>query len=228
LLQHQIRLQEKFPGIEHLLLESNRGFPGGANAGLQKAFQDSEWALFLTNDCLLKVFHQPETPALVAPLIWARKEGRVDSLGGNFQVDRAHLSHCKSHEDFDQAKEKYIPGTAFWIHRDVFNKLNGFDESLEMFWEDVDFSLRASHAGFPLLVDDRTQILHAIGKTTHKNSHYTTYLFQRNRKRISLKYSKKPHVVYTHLLKSWGQMGFHHLKNQNWDRLLLLTKAIRD
>lgn len=227
--EHQIRLFERFPRISHLVLEQNRGFPGGANAGLQKAFATDEWALFLTNDCLLKTFEVPKCgPALIAPLIWGRKEGRVDSLGAQFRINSAHLSHCKSEIEFERASQKYVPGTAFWMHREVFEKTGGFDEKLEMFWEDVDLSLRAEELGFPLLVDASTKILHAIGKTTHKNPHYTTYLFQRNRKKISLKYTDNPTAVYFNLWSSWSQMGFHHLRKGNWDRLSLLVKAIQD
>lgn len=226
--QHQTRLISLFPQIEHLRTESNKGFTGGANAGLKSAFKSSEWVLFLTNDCQLKEISIPQKPGLIAPLIWARKEGRVDSVGGRFEIHRAHLSHCKSTDEFERAYEKYVPGTGFWIHRSVFESLHGFDESLHMFWEDVDFSLRAARAGFELRADTGTKILHAIGKTTHKDMHYTTYLFQRNRKRISLKYSQKPLLVYGHLFSSWGRMGFTHIKNRNWEKLQLLRKAIQD
>ncbi|MEZ0391376.1 MAG: glycosyltransferase family 2 protein [Pseudobdellovibrionaceae bacterium] len=228
LVQHQTRLQESFPKIEHLQIENNRGYPGGANAGLKQAFQNSEWVLFLTNDCQLLEWQTPPTPGLIAPLIWARKIGRVDSLGGSFEIHRAHLSHCKSEEEFSKAENSYVPGTAFWLHRDIFNSVGGFDESLEMFWEDVDFSLRVAQAGYPLQTDSKTQILHAVGKTTHKNSHYTTYLFQRNRKRISLKYAKKNWPVYFHLSKSWGRLGWIHLRRGDFAKLRLLHKAICD
>lgn len=228
--EHQMGLREKFPLIQHLVLETNLGFPGGANAGLKKAFQaGSSWVLFLTNDCLLQEVQIPEGPAvLMAPLIWRRKLGQVDSMGGHFQIDRAHLTHCKTLQEFEASPQKYIPGTAFWIHQDIFQATGGFDTSLEMFWEDVDLSLRVEKSGFPLVVDPRTKVLHAMGKTTRKNPHYTTYLFQRNRKKISLRYTQNPNTVYLRLWASWGQMGFRHLQKRNWQKLRLLLKAIQD
>jgi GT2 family glycosyltransferase len=236
--QHQKHLQATFPEIEHLVLPENRHFSGGANQGLAKAFSRSEetaalpsinWVLFLTNDCQLLKLKVPTTPpALIAPLIFARKEGRVDSLGGKFHIQKAHLAHCKSNEEFKVARHPYIPGTAFWIHREVFEKTQGFDESLQTYWEDVDLSRRIQSLGFPLLTDEQTQVLHAIGKTCHKDTLYTTYLYQRNRKRISLKYSRNKLSVYGSLWKSWLITAARLTKQRQWDRLRLLTKAIKD
>jgi len=227
--QHQKNLQATFPAIEHLVLAQNRHFSGGANAGLQKAFEDTEWVLFLTNDCQLLSFQAPQgPPALIAPLIFARKLGRVDSLGGHFNIQRAHLSHCKSAAEFNDCSQSYIPGTAFWIHRDVFNKTQGFDESLQTYWEDVDHSKRVQDLGFPLQTDEQTQVLHAIGKTCHKDTLYTTYFYQRNRKRISLKHSSNRFPVYASLWKSWLFTAARLTKQKQWDRLKLLSRAIRE
>ena len=234
LTQHQKRLQDEFPTIEHLVLPENRHYSGGANAGLRHVFEkqnqsDSDWILFLTNDCQLLNWRQPTgAPAMIAPLIYARKEGRVDSLGGRFDAHLAHLSHCKSESEFSSAIRPYIPGTAFWIHRQVFKMTEGFDETLQTYWEDVDLSQRVRTLGFELRTDPETQVLHAIGKTCHKDTHYTTYLYQRNRKRVSLKYADPKWPVYGVLWKSWITTTARMTKLRQWDRLKLLSRAIRD
>jgi len=234
LTQHQKKLQADFPGLTHLVLRENRHYSGGSNAGLKAAFANNpqiDWVLFLTNDSQLLSLAPPpprSPPALIAPLIYARKQGRVDSLGGKFHVSRAHLSHCKSEEEFRSNSHPYIPGTAFWIHREVFEKTGGFDESLQTYWEDVDLSQRVRALGFPLATDARTEVLHAIGKTCHKDTHYTTYLYQRNRKRISLKYASQKAPVYGALWKSWLITGAKLTQKRQWDRLKLLSKAIWD
>lgn len=227
LSQHQKRLQTDFPEIEHLVLTQNRHYSGGANAGLKKAFETTDWVLFLTNDCQLLSLQIPdEAPSLIAPLIFARKQNRIDSLGGSFNVHKAHLAHCKSKEEFQNCKHPYVPGTAFWIHREIFEKTKGFDESLQTYWEDVDLSLRAQAFGFPLQTDTNTQVLHAIGKTCHKDTHYTTYLYQRNRKRISLKYASQKLSVYGSLWKSWIVTGTKLAQKKQWEKLKLLSQAI--
>lgn len=230
---HQSRIQQMFPQIKHQLLARNKGFSGGANAGLEFVFREGvDWILFLTNDCRLTEVSRPESPpALIAPLIWGRKVGFVDSIGGNFDVPRAKLSHCKSKEEFENAKNPYVPGTAFWIHREVFLAAKGFDESLGTYWEDVDFSMKVKASHYPLQLDSKTQMIHAIGKTNHKDSHYTTYLYQRNRHRISLKYAQgslERFKIQWTLARNWSELGLRFLLRRDWKRLQQLWQAIKD
>ncbi|PIS11109.1 MAG: hypothetical protein COT73_05875 [Bdellovibrio sp. CG10_big_fil_rev_8_21_14_0_10_47_8] len=234
-LQNQSKLQDLFPDIQHLIVEENQGFSGGANWGLRRAFQSpNSWVLFLTNDCQLEELGSPpSTPSLSAPLIWARKKTMVDSLGGSFQINRALLAHCKSEDDFyKNAGHAYVPGTAFWIHRDLFEHSGGFDESLGTYWEDVDLSIRLSQQGWHIGLSPETKVLHGIGKTCHKNSHYTTYLFQRNRKRVSLKHAASLGAhrwrIYLALSSSWLRLFWIHARRKNLHKIQLLSRAILD
>ncbi len=230
-IQHQRKLQNEFPDLEHLVLETNKGFSGGANAGLNQAFQKSDWVLFLTNDCeLLEMGNAPEIPSLSAPLIWRRKKGKMDSLGGKLNLKKAQLRHCKSQEDFHSGKEvSYIPGTAFWIHRELFKKFS-FEEELGTYWEDVDLSLKLKKAGFQLKLSPQTEIIHSVGKTCHKDIHYTTYLFQRNRKKVCLAHATPVERIYIrgNLSKAWAQTALSLSLRSDWKKINILWKAIRD
>jgi GT2 family glycosyltransferase len=226
--------QEAFPQIHHLILQHNKGFTGGSNAGLRLSFEKYDWILFLTNDCLLlKAPNSPVVPGLYAPMIWARKMGRVDSVGGVLDLAKAHLRHLKEPDYTVQGKECfYVPGTAFWIHRDIFSTTLGFDESLGTYWEDVDLSMRVAELGLPIGVESKTEVLHGIGKTCHGNSHYTTYLFQRNRRRICLQLAQnqpwlKTQIIF-HLYLSWFSLAIKKLRRGQWQDLKRLYAAIRD
>lgn len=186
------QLKQKFPNIEHLVLTKNQGFTGGANTLLAAIFEQSPWCLFLTNDVQLLELEPPTTPALVAPLIYRRKIGVIDSMGGRFYPKRGDLEHCRSAKDFyrvDRDSFPYIPGTACWLHRDVFQQTGTFDLSLGTYWEDVDYSMRLQRLGLPLHFCDQTKLLHSVGKTCHKKKFYTSYLFQRNKYYVTLKYN---------------------------------------
>lgn len=227
--QHQLKLEKQFPEIEHLKLSENKGFSGGANTGLQYLFQKgTDWILFLTNDCqLIALGHAPESPSLSAPLIWRRKKGQIDSLGGKLNLSKAELRHCRDAKDFylqEGQNLSYIPGTAFWIHRDIF-QASQFDESLGTYWEDVDLSLRLAKAGHKLDLSPLTEVIHAVGKTCHKDMHYTTYLYQRNRKWVCLKHSQGSLVVRKNLLQSWMKTGFKLAINLDGKKMRLLYKA---
>jgi GT2 family glycosyltransferase len=224
-------LENLFPQISHLKLEKNRGYSGGVNFGLNEAFRACNWVMLLTNDCLLKNLPElPLTPALVAPHILIQKSERTDSLGGAFIPYRGHLFHCKSEEDFRRAKNPYIPGSAFLIHQKLYQTTGPFDERLGTYWEDVDFSQRAARAGFALRIDANWRLTHGRGKTCHKHRHYTLYLYQRNRKRISFKYTSgayKP-ILFIILWMMWIKMAIRLLLSSRRADLKILLSAIWD
>lgn len=232
--QHQTKLRNLFPTVSHYSLPQNKGFSGGANAGLGKLFsEDTEWVLFLTNDCqLISMADTPNRPCLSAPLIWRRKKGQVDSLGGKLNLNLAELRHCKTAEDFfSEQNLSYVPGTAFWIHRDVFMASQGFDEKLGTYWEDVDLSLRLQKIGFALQLSPTTEIIHSVGKTCHKDTHYTTYLYQRNRKIVCLRFANnswQKMQIQKNLYRSWLKAMVKLVVRSDWGKLRLLWKAITD
>lgn len=201
-------LQNEFRNIRHFTININKGFTNGANESLKYAFQKSQWVFFLTNDCLLlNTPTAPDQSGLFAPLIYRRSEQKIDSLGAIFYPNKKKLVHIKNKDIAQNWITKkslplrktaklvksvtgyfYVPGTAFFIDKKTFEAVGGFDETLHTYWEDVDLSVRAQHAGLQLGIHTQTQIIHKIGKTCHKDPFYTNHLFQKNRKTISQRY----------------------------------------
>jgi GT2 family glycosyltransferase len=185
--------KNNFPKLNHLYIEKNCGFTGGTNFGLKYLFTDYNWVFFQTNDCLLvNSLVPPITEGFYAPLIYKRKIGRVDSLGAKFWPYKTKLRHCQSATEFNQKNilgKTYVPGTAFWIHKSIFTQVGFFDENLHTYWEDVDYSQRVHQLKLHLDIYPQTQLIHGVGKTCHKDPFYTNFLFQRNKKIISQKYT---------------------------------------
>ena len=82
------QIQNEFPFLQHLILEDNRGYSGGANAGIQWMIEKTSfaWFFFLTNDCEIISFDiktENLKPCLLAPLIFFRSGKKVDSYGGS-------------------------------------------------------------------------------------------------------------------------------------------------
>jgi len=180
-------LQKDLPFVDQLVIPENQGYSGGVNAGLKLAFNASEWVLLLTNDCELQKFSQP-TPlqnriGIWAPQIEVRKTSRIDSLGGAFDPIRLQLTHCRSAAEWvnlPQPKWRYAPGTALWLHRQVFQETGGLETEFGTYWEDVDFSIRAQAMNWQIGLAPETVIHHGVGKTCQKHAHYTSWLYWRN------------------------------------------------
>lgn len=226
------QLQENFPQVEHLILPENKGFSGGANAGLKRAFEKHPWAFFITNDCQIgSIGNLPEKPAFIAPKIMIRNTPKIDSIGGIFCPEKAKLKHCRTSEEFQKSKLlKYIPGTAFLIHKEIFESVGGFDERLGTYWEDVDFSVRVGEKGFTLSVNEDWVIHHAMGKTCRNLSLYTIYYYNRNKKIISKKYTpiwKKP-ILYKNLAVQNVKTAGKLLMRERWEDVKTLIHAWSD
>lgn len=189
--KHIALLKDQFPQISHFVIDTNKGYAGGANFSLSEVFKNYSTALFLTND--VELIQLPNSAPVLFSSVksYKRKTEAIDSVGGLIDLKNAKLSHRKNSTDTYDSNIflPYIPGTAFWITKEIFEKLNGFDESFHTYWEDVDFSYRAHLNRIQIGHSNETIIRHKIGKTCHKNDFYTYYLYQRNRKRFMIKHN---------------------------------------
>jgi len=186
-------LKPIFPDINYKRVEINKGYSGGFNRSLEWVFASGyEACLFLTNDTrifsdtmteIIKTNEKTKAGIIAPSIYYLLKSDKVDSTGGYFNNKTATLHHYKDTNSpvLLNGDNDYIPGTALWIKRSVFEKLNGTDESYHTFWEDVDLSFRAREKGIVLARSKKAKILHGVGKTCHKKPEYTTYYFQRNR-----------------------------------------------
>lgn len=60
----------------------------------------------------------------------------------------------------------WVPGAALMVRREVFERVGLLDEDLYTYFDDVDFCLRASRAGWPTWYVPKSRIVHLVGKTT--------------------------------------------------------------
>ncbi len=231
--KHQDFLIKSYPQIQHVIIEKNVGYSGGCQKAMDHGSQLADWVLFLTNDCeLLNLPTPPLKPGIYAPLLYRRKIGYIDSIGGYLDINKCTLFHCRSEEDFFEIlqakssnKKVYIPGSAFWIHSSFTSHNLRMDESLGTYWEDVDFSIQCLNKNFSLGLHLETKVRHAVGKTCQKESYYTTYLYQRNKKIICLKYSKCLPITLFKLILQDLKLIFRFIKKRDIDRCRLLIKG---
>jgi GT2 family glycosyltransferase len=214
----------ELPATNHLINPRNGGFAAGANGALNALAPSYSWVFFVTNDCVVTAYDRPSPlkPGLYAPRIERRRTGQVDSLGGVFNPARLQLRHQRESTHALNANEFfYVPGTAFLIHKNVWADVGSFDESLHTYWEDVDFSVRAATRGHPTQPLPTVVLEHGIGKTCHGDPFYSTYLFHRNRYRVSKKYGAHQLTV----LKAASKEVTKHVLRRDWFRARLSVKS---
>lgn len=224
-------LKKRFPQVEHWVHDKNFGFSGGANRALNLAFKESQWVLFLTNDCQLSQIQFPAEAGFYGLPIKLRQTERLDSYGAVFNPRKAKLRHCRSVQDWQNIKSgeiRYIPGTAFLLDQKTWQSLPGFEESLGTYWEDVDLSVKAQQMAISVKIWEQAEIRHAVGKTCHKHALYSLYYFQKNRRKISFRYSRGLNKIHTSLFLATDHLRLSSqlLWKKRWKDFVLLQKSL--
>jgi len=170
-------IPEEITGMDVLVdLDKNIGFPAGCNYGAKKAKGD--FLSFFNNDmtlveetyeALLESFSRIDKLGLLSPKIldsrppigltthWA-----VSSLGSTFPVNR-----IESGKEFFLSKGEYA--YPFLVPREVFEKVEGFDEAYSPFnFEDVDFNAKLRKAGYKIAIRLDKTVNHIGGFSTKR------------------------------------------------------------
>lgn len=64
---------------------------------------------------------------------------------------------------------EWVGGMCMLFRRDVYKKLNGFDEGFFLYYEDVDICIRTWQAGFQVIACPSTTIIHNARRDSHRN-----------------------------------------------------------
>lgn len=208
-------LKNEFSSLTVLALDDNRGFGYGCNRGAEEA--KGKYLFFLNNDTLLS----ENTPSILASFL--EKNPNVAACGpkllnpdGTFQLSfglepslinewivRQWQHPRKSEREaimsslerrYAHAKVDWVSGAALMMRKDVFQKLNGFDESFFMYFEDADLCRRIRDTSFSVMYLNMTSVTHLLGQSTKdgtsaKNLDYRRsqiYYYRKHRSAVAL------------------------------------------
>jgi GT2 family glycosyltransferase len=169
---------------------TNRGFATACNQGAHATAAD--YLLFLNPDTQLRgnslvepirFCEQPANRAVgIVGIQLLDQEGKVVPtcarfpsagrfLAAMFGLDRLFPSLYPAHfmTEWDHADTRAVDqvmGAVFLVRRKVFENLNGFDERFFVYFEEVDFSLRARQNGWLTYFVSSAQAFHRGGGST--------------------------------------------------------------
>lgn len=187
---------KKIPNLDLLHSETNLGFSGGNNLGIQHAIDhyDSDFYLLLNSDTiatkgfLQELYRMMKTDpkiGLAVSKIYFHKgyEYFLDSyseaekghvlwyVGGKIDWTNLLAYHIGIDEvdrgQFDRPLETdYATGCVMLISREVIERVGRLDDRYFLYSEDVDFSLRVRRAGLKVMYCPSSVIYHKIGRST--------------------------------------------------------------
>lgn len=184
-----VLVAKQFPQVELIKNDQNIGFAAGNNLALKKI--NSETMLLLNSDTevladsLDNLYHlasnydisscqilnkelilQPNTgdfPFGLALFNWLTG---LDDIFSFWQIPLRSF-HQNNKKFYNGIKEvDWVSGTAMLINRQVVDKIGLLDESFFMYFEDVDYCLRAKKMGFKIGWTDQAKIIHLGGASS--------------------------------------------------------------
>lgn len=161
-------------GWRAVLLDDNRGFGGGVNAGAALASDlGSDVIATLNPDATIDaaslerlIDHARAHPdALVSPRI-VGSLGTTWFEGADLYLDDGSTAGARHRADrASRPRRPWATGACFALSSELWRRLGGFDERYFLYWEDIDLSHRVLDLGGRLeLLPDAT-VIHEEGQT---------------------------------------------------------------
>lgn len=155
------------------LLDENRGFGGGCNAGVARAESDGSHGVLLLNpdafiaggdlDALIAASNS--LPYSICTPIIERSDGRVWFDGMEVCLDDGSMRRSSLAESQVGQTQRWLTGACMLISMEVWHRLGGFTSKYFLYWEDVDLSARAGRLGVALVVVRKSLAIHDAGGT---------------------------------------------------------------
>jgi len=206
-------IAKDFPSIRFFQIGYNSGFSKATNLGIKES--RGEYIMLLNNDTIITelVFDQltdfmsahPDTGAIGPrhadgrgrfqvsygkfPTIFSEIERKIIQfriLCGDPTIDRYFNEFC-----YQERKVDWLSGSCLLLRRDALCQTGLLDESLFMYYEDVDICKRIIQKGWSIYYFPKTSIVHYLGGSAKENESVSLFEHSRSQLCFAKKYYGK-------------------------------------
>ena len=196
------KLKKDFPNVHFIQNNSNLGFTGANNKGIQYAkSEDYEYIMLLNNDTevdenfiepLLNRLNSEKELGAVQPLILNfQNKKTVWNFGGRFNkffgIPVTLNKNIELNSLQNESLTEWISGCCFVFRSSLVDLIGYLDDDYFVYYEDADYSLKIKNTGYNLGIVNESIIYHHEGKSWIQKksweglvSPYTHYLNIRN------------------------------------------------
>ena len=188
-------IQKNYPRVKVIRSEKNLGFAGGNNLGIKAA--KGKFFFLINNDTIFKDFNVQSlidrlesSPKIgvVCPKIrfsWGNNPIQFTGYTPLSKITVRNKSIGFGEEDRGQYNiphsTSYAHGAAMMIKRDVIDKVGLMPECFFLYYEELDWSMMITRAGYEIWYEPNFTIYHKESQSTGQNSPLRTYYITRNR-----------------------------------------------
>lgn len=186
-------VRDAFDFPVYLQNETNRGFTGGNNTGIEYARDvGAEWILLLNNDTeveptfleefLAAANDQPDSVGILGPKIHTYDSREIWSAGGTINKWTAETGSLhETDQSVDQpADVDLVAGAALLVRNAVFEDIGLLDDDFFIYYEETEFCARTRTAEWTVRYIPVEGIYHKE-TTEHSYSAFGEYYLTRNR-----------------------------------------------
>ena len=239
-------LKTKFPSVNIIQNDGNYGFAKGYNVALQQVEED--YYALVNSDVevtegwlspILTVFDKELNVSIIQPKIldYKNKEyfeyagaagGFIDQYGYPFCRGRIFDTIEKDNGQYDDETEIFwASGACFFIRKEIYRKLNGFDCEFFAHQEEIDLCWRAFNLGYKAKFTSKSVVYHIGGATLKESNPKKTFLNFRNSLLMltkNLPKNKLPSIIFVRLLLD-GLAGIQFLFKGKFNHFWVIIKA---
>ena len=218
-------LPQKFPAVKYIFNDVNFGFAKACNQGFK--ISSGRYVLFLNPDTILTEtcltdcisFFESHTDAGAVGVRMLNQNGnflkeskrglpspatsfyKLFGLTAIFPSSKTFAKYYQGHlSETENNPVDVLSGAFMMMKREVFEKVNGFDESFFMYGEDIDISLRITQAGFKNYYLGKITVTHLKGGSTTYDHKYIRDFYQAMDLFVKKHYGHKPTLYRSFLL----------------------------
>ena len=232
-------ISEKYPHIKIIRSKQNLGFAGGNNLGIKEA--QGKYILLINNDTYFKDFNidslierleSSGNIGIVCPkLRFAWGNNPIQFAGytplTNLTVRNQAIGFGEEDKgQYDKAHPTpYAHGAAMLIKREALNKVGLLPEYFFLYYEEIDWSMMFTRAGYEIWYDPACTVYHKESQTTGQNSPLRTYYITRNRLLLVKRNYKgiNKYLSYIYLI---GIVGLRDILKYTFTRQTGLLNAV--
>ncbi len=169
-------IRTHYPSVILIRNETNKGFAHACNQGLRHIFErEAQYALLLNNDTLIapdmltrliEVARSHPDVGIFGPKICYADRPEIPWFTGirfNWPIYIVRTASPKYQVQSETPElVDFISGCGMLIRRSVYEAIGGFSEEYFMYYEDLDFCLRAKRAGWPAMYVPHALMWHAL------------------------------------------------------------------
>jgi len=211
-------IRSAFPAVQIIALTENLGYAGNNNVGIKAAMaQGADWVFVLNEDtildpvCLDQLINIGESDTktgIVGPIVYHHDEPTIIQSAGGVLSRYWESWHIAQNEPDQQQflhprAVDWVSGCAILVRRAVIERVGMVDERFFYYWEETEWCIRATKAGWRILHAPQAKLWHKGVRRDYRPKPSVTYYNTRNRFLMLMKH----HAPLSTWIVTWAQIA---------------------